>query len=87
MIVYKEPSIITGTDAAIWPELTLSLLATIALEVVPFRTYALFPVLLPYIKCILEVVFCAQTVILPRSPQLYQNGSLSVLFSMGETAK
>jgi hypothetical protein len=37
---------------------TLSLLATVTLEVVPFRAYAPFPELLPFFKCILEVVFC-----------------------------
>jgi hypothetical protein len=37
---------------------TLSFLATINLEVVPFRAYATFPALLPFSKCILEVVFC-----------------------------
>jgi hypothetical protein len=39
-------------------KLTLGLLATIALEIVPFLTYAPFPALLPFFKCILEVVFC-----------------------------
>jgi hypothetical protein len=42
-------------------KLTLSLLATITLKVVPFHVYdvyAPFPVLLPFLKCILEVVFC-----------------------------
>jgi hypothetical protein len=38
-------------------KLTLGLLATITLEVVPFYTYTLFPALLPFLKCILEVVF------------------------------
>jgi hypothetical protein len=36
----------------------LDLLATITLEVVPFRAYAPFPALLPFLKCILEDVFC-----------------------------
>jgi hypothetical protein len=35
-------------------------------------------------KCILEVLFC-DSAILPRSPQLYQNGGLSVLSSIRET--
>jgi hypothetical protein len=39
-------------------KLTLGLLATINLEVVPFLTYAPFPVLLSFSKFILEVVFC-----------------------------
>jgi hypothetical protein len=56
---YKETSIIVGTDAAIWSKkLTFGLLATISLEVVRFCTYAPFPALLPFFKCILEVVFC-----------------------------
>jgi hypothetical protein len=33
-------------------------MATIALEVVPFHAYAPFPALLPFFKCILEVVCC-----------------------------
>jgi hypothetical protein len=37
-------------------KLTFVLLATITLEVVPFRTYALFPALPPFFM--LEVVFC-----------------------------
>jgi hypothetical protein len=39
-------------------KLTLGLLATITLEVVPFRAYAPFPALLSFFKCNLEVVFC-----------------------------
>jgi hypothetical protein len=39
-------------------KLTLDLLATITLEVVPFRAYAPFPPILPFLNCILEVVFC-----------------------------
>jgi hypothetical protein len=39
-------------------KLTLSLLATITLKAVLLCAYALFPVLLPFFKCILEVVFC-----------------------------
>jgi hypothetical protein len=55
---YKESSIISGTGAAIWSKLTLGLLATITLEVVPFGAYAPFPALLSSFKSILEVVFC-----------------------------
>jgi hypothetical protein len=40
------------------PKLSLGLLATVNLEVVPFCPYAPFPVLLPFLKCILEDVFC-----------------------------
>jgi hypothetical protein len=38
--------------------LTLGILATFTLEVVLFRSYAQLPVLLPFCKCILEVIFC-----------------------------
>jgi hypothetical protein len=38
-------------------KLTLGLVATITLEVVLFHMYALFPALLPFFKCILEVLF------------------------------
>jgi hypothetical protein len=38
-------------------KLTFGLLATIAFEVVLFRAYALFPALLPFLKCIVEVMF------------------------------
>jgi hypothetical protein len=49
-------------------------------------TITLFPVLLPSFKCILEVMFC-EGGILPQSPQLCQNGGLSVLSSISETEK
>jgi hypothetical protein len=39
-------------------ELTLSLLATIALEVVHVRPYASFSGPLPFFKCILEILPC-----------------------------
>jgi hypothetical protein len=40
-------------------KVTLGLLATISLEIAPFpHMYVSFPELLPYFKCILEVVFC-----------------------------
>jgi hypothetical protein len=39
-------------------EPTLGLLATITLEVVPFGMYTPFPVLFPFFKYILEVMFC-----------------------------
>jgi hypothetical protein len=41
-----------------WHKLTFGLLATITLQVVPFRAYSPFPAFLPSFKCILEVVFC-----------------------------
>jgi hypothetical protein len=73
-------------------------LATITLKVVPFRMYAPFPALLPFFKCILEIVFCegvqhclqfcsAPPAILPRSRQLCQNDGLSILSSIRETEK
>jgi hypothetical protein len=55
---YKEPSIISGTGAVIWSNVTLGLLTTITLRVVPFRTYVPFPALLLFFKCILEVELC-----------------------------
>jgi hypothetical protein len=61
-------------------KLTLGILATIILDVVPFRAHAPFPELLPFYKFILEVVFCgcsAPPTILPRWSQLCQNGGLS----------
>jgi hypothetical protein len=36
----------------------LGLQTTVTLEVVAFRAYAPFPALLPFLYCILEVVFC-----------------------------
>jgi hypothetical protein len=39
-------------------KLTSSLLASITLEIAPFRVYALFLVLLPVLKCSVEEVFC-----------------------------
>jgi hypothetical protein len=75
----KEPSIISGTGPAIWSKLTLGLLTTITLNVVPFCSYVLFPVLLPFLNASCKscsVRGPAQSAILPRSPQLCQNGSL-----------
>jgi hypothetical protein len=65
--------------------LTLALLVPITLEVVPFHTYAPFPELVPIFRLILEVVICEGD--LPSSPQLCQNGGLSVLSLIGETEK
>jgi hypothetical protein len=39
-------------------KLTLGLLAAITLEVVPFCEYARFLAFLPFLKCIMEIVFC-----------------------------
>jgi hypothetical protein len=60
-------------------------MATITLKIVPFRSYAPFQELLPLFKCILEVssVRYSPPAILPRLPQLCQNGGLSI----GETKK
>jgi hypothetical protein len=44
--MYEEISKTPRASAAIWSKLTLGLLATITLELVPFRAYTLFPVLL-----------------------------------------
>jgi hypothetical protein len=52
MHLYKEPSKISGTDAAIWSKTNFR-----PPEVVPFHVNAPFSVLLPFFKCILEVVF------------------------------
>jgi hypothetical protein len=38
-------------------DLTLGLLATITLEIIPFRMYTQFPALQPFFKGILEIVF------------------------------
>jgi hypothetical protein len=60
-------------------KLSLGLLAITTLKVAPFCVYASFPALLPFFKCILEVVFCsAPPAILPRSLQFCQYGSLSI---------
>jgi hypothetical protein len=68
---------------------TLGLLATITLEVLPFHTHSTFSALLPFFKCILEVVFpweCSTLpASLPRSPLLLQNDGLLVLFLIWET--
>jgi hypothetical protein len=39
-------------------KLTLDLLDTVALEVVPFRASAPFPAVLPFFKCNLKVMIC-----------------------------
>jgi hypothetical protein len=56
MYEYEEPSIISWTRTANWSKLTLAILATMTLRVVPFHAYALLPTLLPFFKRILEVV-------------------------------
>jgi hypothetical protein len=48
LYIYNEPSIISGTGAAIWSKTNFEPTSTIALEVVPFRSYATFPALLPF---------------------------------------
>jgi hypothetical protein len=55
-LIYKELSISSGTGVAIWSK-TMGLLATITLKVVYFCAYAWFSALLPFFKCILELVF------------------------------
>jgi hypothetical protein len=44
--------------SAIWPKSNLGLQATITLKVGPFHAYAPFPVLMPFLECMQEVVFC-----------------------------
>jgi hypothetical protein len=70
-------------------KLILAVLATFTLEVLPFRLHAPFPLLLTFVQCILQVVFCGgcsiPPAILPPSPQLYQNGGFSVLSSIGDS--
>jgi hypothetical protein len=55
--IYEVVSIISGLVLPSGQKTTLGLLATITFEVVPFRAYAPFPALLPFLKCILDVVF------------------------------
>jgi hypothetical protein len=55
---YRQGSVIFGTGAAIWSKLAFGLLIIVTLEVLPFCTYAPLPALLPFFKCILEVLFC-----------------------------
>jgi hypothetical protein len=65
-------------------KVTLDLLVTIVLEVDPFRACVLFPALLTFFKCILEVVFCEN---LQHRLRLFldkQNGCPSVVFSIEE---
>jgi hypothetical protein len=80
-IQYKEPSIISGTGAVIWSKVTLGLLAAITLEVIPFRVYAPLSAVLPFLNaswksCSVGVFSIGR--ILPRLPQLCQNGGLSI---------
>jgi hypothetical protein len=67
-------------------KLSLGLLVTIILEVVPFCAYVPFPELLSFIKCILEVV-SVKVFINACDSASCQNGGFSVLSSMGETEK
>jgi hypothetical protein len=67
-------------------KLTLDLLVTITLEVVPFHAYALFPALLSFLNAPGSRVLwgcSAPPAILPQSPELYPNCSLSILSSVG----
>jgi hypothetical protein len=69
----------------------LDLLATITLEVAPSCAHAPFQAFLPFINCFFEVRdlggCSAPPAILPRSPQLCQNGDHSVLSLIGEAEK
>jgi hypothetical protein len=49
---------ISGTCAAIWSKTNFGPTGPYHLKVVTFRAYAPFPALLPFFKCILEVIFC-----------------------------
>jgi hypothetical protein len=65
----------------------LGILATITLEADAFAVNA---PLLPFFKCILEVVLCEDVHLQHRlcsnsNTSPYQNGGLSVSFSIGET--
>jgi hypothetical protein len=83
--MYKELSIISGTDAADWSKLTLRLLATITLEVVPFRAYAPFPALCHFLNAFWNP--CCMRVFSTACDSSCQNGDLSVLSSIGKTEK
>jgi hypothetical protein len=54
----------------------MGLMATITLKAVPFCMYAPFPELLPFLKCILEVVACEN---------VQQCLSFSFIFDWGKT--
>jgi hypothetical protein len=68
----------------------LDLLATINLEVVPFRAHAPFPALLPFLMHPGSRVLCgcsAPPAILPRIPQLCQNGGFKIYLQSGKQRK
>jgi hypothetical protein len=68
----------------------LGLLATITLEVVSVRAYAVFPELLLFVEVILEAVFCESVQHRLRfclDHLSCQNGGISILSSIGETKK
>jgi hypothetical protein len=57
-VMYKEPSIISGTFALLLPsgqKVTLGLLTTVTLEVVPIHVYAPFPALMPFLDALTTV--------------------------------
>jgi hypothetical protein len=67
-------------------KLTIGLLANLTLKVVLFRGYSLFLMLLSFFKmhpgsCVVRGC-SAPSAIVAQSPQLYQNGGLSVLSSI-----
>jgi hypothetical protein len=74
-------------------KLILRLLATITLEVILFSAFSPFPALLPFFKCILEVMFSESVQQRLRFCLAHINcvkmmiGSLSVLSSIGKTEK
>jgi hypothetical protein len=73
---YKEPTITSGTGADMCSKLTLGPMATIALEIVPFRASTIFQ-MQPGSRVLRGCT--APLVILPLSPQLRENCRHSVL--------
>jgi hypothetical protein len=57
---YKETSIISGIDAAIWSKTNFGPTGNLTLEAFPFSAYVLFPALLQLFKFTLEV--CSMSV-------------------------
>jgi hypothetical protein len=86
-------SIISGTGATVWPKTNLGSAGhnhSWSSPLLLVCTVPSQPALLPLFKCILDFLFhgcSAPYAILHRSPQLCQNGGLSVLSSIGETQK
>jgi hypothetical protein len=71
---YKQSSIISGSGAAIWSESNFRPTA----HNHPLPRVRTIPGASAIFKCILEVVFCEGVQHLPLSPQLLQNGGISI---------